>query len=119
MKKIKSLDQLTSVDKPRVGGKAYNCARLRKAGFPIPDGFTIMTYAMEDLSIFEELNEALDQFPETTLFAIRSSAADEDSTHHSFAGIHETKLNVTRDRVAGAIRECLAARAATAYDWTR
>ena len=108
MKLIKPLDQLTPTDLPRVGGKAYNCARLRQVGLPVPDGFAIMTDAM-DLSIPSvDLNEALDRFPDPTLFAVRSSAADEDSAGHSFAGIHETRLNVTRDGVAEAIRTCLA-----------
>jgi pyruvate,water dikinase len=108
MKLIKPLDQLTPVDLPHVGAKAYNCARLRQAGLPVPDGCAITTGATYNSIPSVSLNEALNRFPETTLFAVRSSAADEDSTHHSFAGIHETKLNVTRDRVAEAIRECLA-----------
>ena len=107
-KLIKPLNQLTSTDLPRVGGKAYNCGRLRQAGFPVPDGFAIMTDAM-DLSTWSvDLNKALDRFPDPTLFAVRSSAADEDSSGHSFAGIHETRLNVTRDGVAEAISACLA-----------
>jgi len=108
MKLIKPLDQLTPAYLPNVGGKAYNCARLRQAGFPVPDGFAIITEAM-DLSIPPvDLNEALDRFPSTTLFAVRSSAADEDSAGHSFAGIHETKLNVTRNGITEAISACLA-----------
>ncbi len=108
MKLIKPLDQLTPADLPRVGGKAYNCARLKQAGLPVPDGFAIMTDAMDVPITSVDLNEALDRFPDPTLFAVRSSAADEDSAGHSFAGIHETKLNVTRDGIAEAIRACLA-----------
>jgi len=108
MKLIKPLDQLTPTDLPRVGGKAYNCARLRQAGLPVPDGFAIMTDAM-DISIPSvDLNEALDRFSDSTLFAVRSSAADEDSAGHSFAGIHETRLNVTRDGITEAVRACSA-----------
>jgi pyruvate,water dikinase len=91
-----------------VGSKAYNCARLRQVGLPVPDGFAIPNNAMIDPIFHVELNKALNQFPEQTLFAVRSSASDEDSTKHSFAGIHETKLNVTRDGVAEAINACIA-----------
>ncbi len=107
MKLIKPLDQLTPTDLPRVGGKAYNCTRLRQAGLPVPDGFVIMTDAMDLPIPSVDLNEALDRFPDPTLFAVRSSAADEDSAGHSFAGIHETRLNVTRDGIADAIKACL------------
>lgn len=108
MKLIKPLDHLTPADLPRVGGKAYNCARLRQAGLPVPDGFAIMTDAMALSIPSVDLNKALDRFPDPTMFAVRSSAADEDSAGHSFAGIHETRLNVTRDGVDEAISACLA-----------
>jgi len=36
-------------------------------------------------------------------YAIRSSAQGEDSSHHSFAGIFETKLNISKDEIAEAI----------------
>ncbi|MFA9495183.1 MAG: PEP/pyruvate-binding domain-containing protein [Candidatus Bathyarchaeota archaeon] len=107
MKLIKPLDQLTLTDLPCMGGKAYNCARLRQAGFPVPDGFAILTDAIDMPIPYVNLNEALDRFPDPTLFAVRSSAADEDSKMQSFAGIHETKLNVTRDGIAEAIRACM------------
>jgi len=44
--------------------------------------------------------------PAEERFAVRSSGLGEDSDLHSFAGIHETKLNVARADVAGAILEC-------------
>ena len=37
MKLIKPLDQLTISDLPRAGVKAYNCALLKQAGFPVPE----------------------------------------------------------------------------------
>src|SRR5262249_28950634 len=40
------------------------------------------------------------------LLAVRSSGIDEDSAGHSFAGIHETTLNVTPAQVAAAVRSC-------------
>jgi rifampicin phosphotransferase len=107
---VKTLDSITAADAPLVGGKAYNCARLRQAGFPVPDGFVLLA---EDASAVShasavELEEALRRWPEDTLFAVRSSAADEDGAGHSFAGIHETKLNVRREAVMYAVEACKA-----------
>ena len=105
---VKSLDQLTAADSVRVGGKAYNCARLRQAGFPVPDGVAVMTGAIESSAASAELDDWLMRLPRDTLLAVRSSAVGEDSAGHSFAGIHETKLNVSRDGVADAVRACRA-----------
>lgn len=109
MERIKSLEQLSPADAPLAGGKAYNCARLLQAGFPVPRGFVLMASSVEDESLTAgELEGALANFPEGSLFAVRSSAADEDGAGHSFAGIHETRLNVTREGLEEAIRACLA-----------
>ncbi len=40
------------------------------------------------------------------LFAVRSSALDEDGVAASFAGIHETELGRAADEVDGAVRRC-------------
>jgi phosphohistidine swiveling domain-containing protein len=104
----KALDQITADDAPLVGGKAYNCARLKQAGFPVPDGFVVMSNHAE-LSVRDDaLQDGLAKLSKGTLLAVRSSAVDEDGAGHSFAGIHETKLNVTREGVADAIRVCRA-----------
>jgi phosphohistidine swiveling domain-containing protein len=108
MRCFKPLDQISAADEARVGGKAYNCARLKQAGFLVPDGIAVMANARESSEVFSELQDWLNQQPEDALFAVRSSATDEDSAAHSFAGIHETKLNMTRTGVADAIRECWA-----------
>src|SRR5256714_13015495 len=42
---VRSLDELTAADLPEGGGKAANLGELRRAGFPVPDGFVIMTAA--------------------------------------------------------------------------
>ena len=41
-------------------------------------------------------------------FAVRSSGIGEDSSAASFAGLHETELDVPPDGVAGAVRRCWA-----------
>jgi len=41
------LDHISAADLPRVGGKAFNCARLRQAGFPVPDGLAVPSDAAD------------------------------------------------------------------------
>ena len=106
MSSIKSLDEITARDAALVGGKALNCARLRRAGFPVPDGFAVPASAEKDPDLGAELDAVLRTLPTESLLAVRSSATDEDSTAQSFAGIHVTKLNVTRQGVAEAVRTC-------------
>ncbi|MCE7980884.1 MAG: hypothetical protein DYG89_06800 [Caldilinea sp. CFX5] len=108
MKCLISLDQLKPNNASVVGGKAYNCARLKQAGFPVPDGFAVTTAAMGNADIADELEVALARFPGDVLFAVRSSAVDEDGADHSFAGLHTTKLNVPRTGVLDAIHRCWA-----------
>ena len=105
---IKSLEQITAADQPLVGGKAYNCARLKQSGFPVPDGFVVLANAPDSLIATVEFQDALMRLPAKTLFAVRSSAADEDGAAHSFAGIHETKLNVESEGLRDAIGACRA-----------
>lgn len=103
---LRSLDQVAASDAPRVGGKAYNCARLKQAGVPVPDGLALPAGAAADPAAQDELRAWLARFPAGVLLAVRSSAADEDSAGHSFAGIHETRLNVPREHVLEAVRAC-------------
>src|SRR5438034_11329208 len=42
---VRSLDELTAVDLPEAGGKGANLGELRRAQFPVPDGFVITTAA--------------------------------------------------------------------------
>src|SRR5262249_5338514 len=103
---FRTLDEVTSADRPRIGGKSYNCARLRQAGLPVPDGIVIPSDASEeDIRALPE-HPWLDSIPAGTLFAVRSSGLGEDSEGHSFAGIHETHLNVAREQVAEAVLVC-------------
>lgn len=46
------------------------------------------------LDLEEQLKHELSQFPSGTLFSVRSSSPDEDSREYSFAGIHESFVNV-------------------------
>lgn len=46
------------------------------------------------------------ELPGLELLAVRSSAADEDGSAHSFAGLHETELGIPLRGVEAAIRKC-------------
>ncbi len=90
----------------RLGGKAANCALLLQAGFPVPDGLVVASTGMDSTAALDELREALEHWPPDSLFAVRSSASDEDSSADSFAGVHETLLNVHCSDVSDAVRTC-------------
>src|SRR6185436_9247196 len=79
-------------------GKAENLAALTRLGFRVPafyveGGGRPARQAAETAALQGEF------------FAVRSSAAGEDSTGVSFAGIHESLLFVPRDELAGAIEQ--------------
>jgi len=103
---FKTLDDVTPADQSSIGGKAFNCARLKQAGIPVPDGIVIPSEAT-DAEIAQLAGDSwFDTFPAGTLFAVRSSGLGEDSEGHSFAGIHETQLNVARDQIVEAVLVC-------------
>ena len=77
---IIALDRIASADETRCGGKAWNCARMKQAGFPVPDGLVVLATATPD-----ELNQIgshpwFDSLPAGTLFAVRSSGIGEDGS---------------------------------------
>ena len=79
------LDLLPLIDPEQAGGKAFNCARLKQAGFPVPDGLVVSASAAA--SELKELagHPWFDQLAADTLFAVRSSGIGEDSEGQSFA----------------------------------
>lgn len=110
------LDQPQSQDVALVGGKVANLAHLA-ADFPVPPGFCVL--ATPDTPPpgkhqRERLTAAYEQLAHrsghhTPAVAVRSSAVDEDGVDTSFAGQHDTFLNVQGpDAVAHAIDECFA-----------
>jgi phosphohistidine swiveling domain-containing protein len=103
---FKRLDDITERDLPLVGGKAFNCGRLRQARFPVPDGLTIPRTAVDDDVRQLVKDPWFGTLPATTRFAVRSSGIGEDSAGDSFAGIHDTQLNVGRDGLVDAVLAC-------------
>jgi phosphohistidine swiveling domain-containing protein len=100
------LDDPGCHDPQLVGGKAAQLARLA-AGFDVPYGFCVPAPMLAHLDADDSFPVSL-QAAITTAYqalasyagvadpsvAVRSSAIDEDSAELSFAGLHETLLNV-------------------------
>ena len=103
---FKTLDAVVDGDLSRIGGKAFNCARMKQAGVPVPDGIVVPSDATDEEIRTLSADAWLAAMPPDSTFAVRSSGLGEDSAGHSFAGIHETHLNVARDQVAEAVLVC-------------
>ena len=102
------LDRVRTSDEARAGGKAFNCARLKQAGFPVPDGLVIFADAGDEAAAAVAAHQWFEGMPADCLFAVRSSGIGEDSPTQSFAGIHETLLDVPRGGLAAAVAACRA-----------
>lgn len=88
------------------GGKAEGLARLLSLGHRVPPGFVILGAAVDQLP--DSLETHYDALGRGRV-AVRSSAADEDGENASFAGQHETILDVEGiDSLRDAVRRCLA-----------
>lgn len=106
-----------------IGGKAGNLSRLA-AHFPVPPGFCLTTQAYTQANrrypgavqlpgeLYQQVATAYQQLatrsgtPNLSV-AVRSSAVDEDGSGASFAGQHETYLNIVgANAVAEAVVRC-------------
>ncbi len=103
-----------------VGGKGASLARLARAGLPVPGGFHVTTHAyrlfaegLDPAGLAEHGMPAevaaaiLANLPEGPL-AVRSSATAEDLPDLSFAGQHDTFLDVRGPDVLEAVKNCWA-----------
>lgn len=119
-KSILWLGQAGCDDVRVTGGKVANLSRLA-AEYRVPPGFCVTTYAyryadsqMLPAELCDEVAAAYRSLGEwrgisNPAVAVRSSAVDEDGSHASFAGQHETYLNISGiDAVLDAIRRCWA-----------
>lgn len=102
-------DELMNV--VEIGGKGYNLAFFKKyTNLLIPE-FKCLKSDFFDLykenkQLYEELLSELDLFLEDDKkYAVRSSGIDEDSKTSSFAGIHDSFLNVKKEDVISKIFE--------------
>jgi phosphoenolpyruvate synthase/pyruvate phosphate dikinase len=103
-------------DPRNTGGKAAALSRLAER-FDVPHGFCITSTALAEIAPPVRLpnrlrNGVLNAYrallATDSPVAVRSSAVDEDGSLTSFAGVHETFLNVHgNDAVLAAIERCL------------
>jgi len=104
-----------SFDAGLVGGKAANLSRLARMYYRVPDGFSLPVTVMDEVHPFDLRNEittaisdlmACHRLPDF-IAAVRSSAVDEDGATASFAGQHETYLNIAgADAILQAVTRC-------------
>jgi phosphoenolpyruvate synthase/pyruvate phosphate dikinase len=104
-----------SFDVALVGGKAANLSRLARMYHRVPDGFSLPVTVMDELHPLDLRNEitaaisdlmACHSLPDF-IAAVRSSAVDEDGATASFAGQHETYLNIVgADAIIQAVTRC-------------
>ena len=80
-----------------VGGKAVGLAWLHRCGMRVPDTWVVPVGARPDPQALAALPTGVRRW------AVRSSAAAEDGTRHSFAGMFDTELGVARDDLAAAV----------------
>lgn len=115
---IVSLGDPGAHDPEAVGGKAASLSRLATE-YRVPPGFAVTSHALglaaPELargSVPRLLRDRIDEAYASLGFgkvAVRSSAIDEDGDAHSFAGQHETFLNVEGgDAIAEAVVLCFA-----------
>ena len=119
-----------SFDATLVGGKAANLSRLaRLGGHRIPDGFSLPVTVIAEaypLDLRDEITTAISDLmachslPDF-IAAVRSSAVDEDGAIASFAGQHETYLNIVgADAIIQAVTRCWeSARSERALEYRR
>ena len=87
-----------ATDTALYGGKAVQLGAAIRAGFAVPPGLVVASSTAERVRASDtQARDALQAAYAATFdgpIAVRSSAADEDSALASFAGQHETILNV-------------------------
>jgi rifampicin phosphotransferase len=126
---LPTLDEAAAVDAALVGGKAATLAGLRAAGSPVPDGFVVPPWALdqalaagglgEDSASAQVASVPIDEGLAARIlgaaerlgapFAVRSSGADEDGDDASHAGQYDSFLGVAGGApLLRAIRACWA-----------
>ena len=88
----------------RVGGKAFNLAKLKNFGLNVPNGFVVVDYEDNDKNN-KDIEKMFESLGLETV-AVRSSAICEDGEQTSFAGQFETILFVKKEGLIDAIKKC-------------
>ena len=131
MKELLYFHEIDKTMNACVGGKGANLGEMTRAGLPVPPGFCLTTRVYDEFSAgllldglsgeearallqscslpdscVDEMRKALKEFPEGTLFSVRSSATAEDLPYASFAGQQDTYLNINATGLAEAVKNC-------------
>ena len=105
---------------PGAGNKAARLGAMLSAGLPVPGGFAISTDAFDANAVLTpEASRILARFAAEfggARMAVRSSGVNEDGADKSYAGVFESILNVSADKLVDAIIEV---RASMATERTR
>lgn len=92
-----------TLDRADLGPKARRLAVARAEGLPVPDGFVVLPdEALDEEQLAANLRRLT---AARGLFAVRSSAAQEDLAGRSAAGLFLSRTHVPPDQVAQAIRD--------------
>ncbi len=118
-----------SFDVSLVGGKAANLSRLARLYHRVPDGFCIPVTLMDEAHPLDLRDEIIASISDLMnchrlpdfVAAVRSSAVDEDGATASFAGQHETYLNIVgADAIIQSVTRCWeSARSGRALEYRR
>lgn len=118
-----------SFDSSLVGGKAANLSRLARLYHRVPDGFSLPVTVMDEVHPLDLRDEIIGAISDLMachrlsefIAAVRSSAVDEDGVTASFAGQHETFLNIVgAEAIIQAVIRCWeSARSEQALDYRR
>ena len=111
---IAPFDSAAAQDPAAAGVKGSTLARLRGAGFPVPDGFIVTAGDADSASVVGQVSALEAAGGGSVRFAVRSSGRAEDSAAASFAGQFETVLGVRgAAEVVAAIARCFASFSST------
>lgn len=99
---VRIIGESEKLQAKEAGGKAAQLNYLKSKGLPVPSGIILEN----EYFTSGEKEEFLSLLDPKKLYAVRSSALDEDGADHSFAGLQDTHLNVVYDDILDKVKAC-------------